>query len=105
MTRLFFILGSLSAFLGVALGAFGAHTLKEKLTPEMLAIFETGVRYQVYHAFGLLAVAWVLSQWPQANAAFSGWLFVGGTALFSGSLYVLALTEMRGLGAITQSVV
>lgn len=101
MSRLFLILGSLSAFVGVALGAFGAHTLKAKMNPEMLAVFETGVRYQMYHAIGLFIVSWVLSQWPQANAGIAGWLFVGGTVLFSGSLYILALTGIRGFGAVT----
>lgn len=101
MSRIFLILGSLSAFIGVALGAFGAHGLKAKLSPELLAVFETGVRYQVYHAFGLLAVAWVVSQWPQAPAHTAGWLFVGGTLLFSGSLYLLTFTGVRWLGAVT----
>lgn len=101
MSRLFLILGSLSAFLGVALGAFGAHALKEKLAQDMLSIFETGVRYQMYHAFGLIAVAWVMSQWPQANAHFAGWLFVGGTVCFSVSLYALSLTGLRWFGAVT----
>ena len=101
MGRLFLILGSVSAFVGVALGAFGAHALKERLGPEMLSIFETGVRYQMYHAFGILAVAWAVSQWPQVNAGISGWLFVAGTILFSGSLYVIALTNERWFGAVT----
>lgn len=101
MARLFLVLGSLSAFVGVALGAFGAHALKSRLETETLSIFETGVRYQMYHAFGILAVSWVLSQWPQANAGISGWLFFGGTILFSGSLYLLALTGARWFGAVT----
>jgi uncharacterized membrane protein YgdD (TMEM256/DUF423 family) len=101
MSRLFLIIGSLSAFVGVALGAFGAHALKEKLTPEMLTVFETGVRYQMYHAFGLLAVAWVVSYWPQASATASGWLFIAGTVVFSGSLYLLSTTGTRWFGAVT----
>jgi len=101
MIRTFLIIGSLSALVGVALGAFGAHGLKDRLEPGMLSIFETGVRYHMYHAFGILAVAWVLSQWPQASAGVSGWLFVAGTVLFSGSLYLLALTGEQWFGAVT----
>ena len=101
MIRIFFALGSCSALLGVALGAFGAHLLKERLTPELLAIFEVGVRYQMYHAFGMLAVAWALSQFPGAASAAPGWLFAAGTVIFSGSLYVMSLTGMRWLGAVT----
>ncbi len=101
MDRVFFVIGSLSAFLAVALGAFGAHGLKERLAPEMLAVFETGVRYQMYHALALLAVAWACTRWPGAVVNASGWLFVAGTVIFSGSLYVLALSGVRWLGAIT----
>lgn len=101
MDRVFFILGSVSAFLAVALGAFGAHGLKDGLTPDMLAVFETGVRYQMYHALALLAVGWACTRWPGPLATASGWLFVAGTVIFSGSLYVLALSGVRWLGAIT----
>ncbi len=101
MDRLFFGLGSLSAFIAVALGAFAAHGLKARLDPAMLATFETGVRYQMYHALGLLAVAWAFTRWPGAWVNASGWLLVAGTLLFSGSLYALALTGVRWLGAIT----
>jgi uncharacterized membrane protein YgdD (TMEM256/DUF423 family) len=101
MERLFFVLGSLSAGLAVALGAFGAHALKARLPPEMLAVHEVGVRYQLAHALALLAVAWACTRWPGAAVSASGWLFVVGTVLFSGSLYALALTGVRGLGAIT----
>ena len=100
MDRLFFALGSLSALLGVALGAFAAHGLKERLTPDLLATFETGVRYQMYHAFALIAAAWACTRWPGSLPAASGWLFVAGTVLFSGSLYVLALAGIRWLGAV-----
>jgi uncharacterized membrane protein YgdD (TMEM256/DUF423 family) len=99
--RLFFFLGSLSAGLAVALGAFGAHALKARLSPEMLAVFETGVRYQMFHALALLAVAWAGTRWPGRLVTTSGWLFVAGTVLFSGSLLALSLTGVRGLGAIT----
>ena len=101
MDRLFFALGSLSAFLAVALGAFGAHALKARLDANMLAVFETGVRYQMVHALALLAVGWACTRWPGRVLTASGWLFVAGTLLFSGSLYALSLTGLRGLGAIT----
>jgi uncharacterized membrane protein YgdD (TMEM256/DUF423 family) len=99
--RVFFGLGAASAFIGVAAGAFGAHALRAKLGPDLLAVFETGARYQMYHAFGLLAVAWAVTRWPGSLAAWAGWLFVAGTILFSGSLYALALSGARWLGAIT----
>ena len=101
MDRLFFALGSLSAFLAVALGAFGAHALKARLPVELLTIFETGVRYHLTHALALLAVAWACTRWPGTAVNTSGWLFVAGTVIFSGSLYALALTGVRGLGALT----
>lgn len=101
MDRLFFLLGSLSAGVAVALGAFGAHALKSRLSPEMLAVYETGVRYQMFHALALLAVAWACTRWPSSVVTASGWLFVVGSVLFSGSLYALALTGVRGLGAVT----
>ena len=101
MDRLFFTLGSLSAFIAVALGAFAAHGLKSRLEPAMLATFETGVRYHMYHALALLAVGWACTRWPGGAAQASGWLFVAGTVLFSGSLYALSLTGVRWLGAIT----
>ena len=101
MERIFFLLGSLSAFVGVAAGAFGAHGLKSRLSVELLATFEVAARYQMYHAFGLLAVAWVLTKWPSSLANVSGWCFVIGTVLFSGSLYLLSLSGIKWLGAIT----
>ena len=101
MDRLFFALGALSAGIAVALGAFGAHALKTRLDANLLAVFETGVRYQMYHAFALLAVAWAWSRWPGSVLLASGWLFVAGTLLFSGSLYLLSLTGVRWLGAVT----
>jgi len=88
-------------FLAVGLGAFGAHALQKRLSPEMLAIFETGVRYQVYHALGLFAVAWVSSKNPDSLANAAGWAITFGIVVFSGSLYALALTGTRWLGAIT----
>jgi uncharacterized membrane protein YgdD (TMEM256/DUF423 family) len=101
MDRLFFTIGAISAFVGVAAGAFGAHTLKNRLDAEMLAVFETGVRYQMYHAFALLVAAWAVTRWPGTLVNTSGWLFLAGTILFSGSLYLLSLTGVRALGAIT----
>lgn len=101
MERVFFSLGSLSALIAVALGAFAAHGLKARLAPELLAAFEVGVRYQMYHALALLGVAWAATKWPGAAVSAGGWLFVAGTVLFSGSLYVLALSGVRWLGAVT----
>lgn len=99
--RFFAGLGALSAFLAVAAGAFGAHALRARLAPDLLAVFETAARYQMYHALGLLAVAWMVTRWPGPWPVRAGWLFVAGTVLFSGSLYALALTGVRWLGAIT----
>jgi uncharacterized membrane protein YgdD (TMEM256/DUF423 family) len=101
MERLFFGIGALSAFTAVAAGAFGAHALRDRLTAEHLAVFETAARYQMYHALGLLAVAWAVTRWPNALPVWAGWLFVAGTVLFSGSLYILALTGIRWWGAVT----
>jgi uncharacterized membrane protein YgdD (TMEM256/DUF423 family) len=102
MERTFLALGAISAFLAVAAGAFGAHALKTRLTPDMLTIFETGVRYHMYHALAIVAVAWATTRWPNSSLITgSGWLFVIGTILFSGSLYVLSFTGIRWLGAIT----
>lgn len=101
MDRLFFTLGSVSAFLGVALGAFVAHALKARIGADLLATFEVGVRYQMYHALALLGVGWAHTQWPGPVLTASGWLFVAGTLIFSGSLYVLSLTGVRWLGAVT----
>lgn len=99
--RIFVVLGAVLALLAVAAGAFGAHGLRERLGPDDLEIFETAVRYQMYHALALLAVGWVSTQWPGTAAALAGWSFVAGTLIFSGSLYLLVLTGTRWLGAIT----
>jgi uncharacterized membrane protein YgdD (TMEM256/DUF423 family) len=101
MERIFFAIGAVAAFIGVAAGAFGAHGLKSRLSAEMLATFEVAVRYQMYHAFALMAVAWAQTRWPASLLMASGWLFVVGMLLFSGSLYALSLTGARWLGAIT----
>ena len=94
-------LGSIGMFLAVALGAFGAHGLRGRLSPEMLAIFETGVRYQFYHSLGLFLVAWLSDRHPGALVTASGWAFVAGIVVFSGSLYLLSATGVRWLGAVT----
>ena len=99
--RTFLRIGALLAFLDVAFGAFGAHALRERLSPDLLAVFETGVRYQMYHALAILIVAIVLSRSDNARAVWAGWCFLLGIVLFSGSLYVLALTGAGILGAIT----
>jgi uncharacterized membrane protein YgdD (TMEM256/DUF423 family) len=101
MGRIFLGLGAISGFVAVAAGAFGAHALKERLSAEYLAVFETAARYQMYHALALLVVALLLPLRPLGTLQWAGWLFVVGTILFSGSLYALALTGTRWLGAIT----
>jgi uncharacterized membrane protein YgdD (TMEM256/DUF423 family) len=101
LDRLFFLAGAFSGFLAVALGAFAAHGLKARLSPELVATFEVGVRYHVYHALALLGAAWACTRWPGTAALAAGWLFIAGTLVFSGSLYLLALTGARWLGAIT----
>src|SRR5260370_35427157 len=99
MTRFWAICGAANACLSVMAGAFGDHALRSRLSPEMLAIFETAARYQMYHALGLIAVALSLNQGRIANTA--GWLMFIGIILFCGSLYVLALSGIRQLGAVT----
>lgn len=102
MAKLFLTIASISGFLAVAIGAFGAHGLKQKITEEMMAVYQTGVQYHFYHTLALLGVGILLQQFPQ-SAAFklSGWMLLAGMLLFSGSLYLLALTGTRWLGAIT----
>lgn len=101
MDRQFFVLGALLALVGVAAGAFGAHALKPRLAVDMLAVFETGVRYQLVHSLALLATAWATHRWPGRITRAAGWFFVVGIVLFSGSLYLLALTGTRGIGIVT----
>lgn len=101
MERIFLVLGAALAGLAVAIGAFGAHGLRAMLSSQDLATFETGVRYHMYHALALLAVAWVSDRWPSAVVTASGWSFVLGILVFSGSLYVLVLSGQRWLGAVT----
>lgn len=99
--RLVFALGSVLGGLAVALGAFGAHALRAHLGPDLLAAFETGVRYQMFHALALLALALAIARWPQRRLAAAAWLLFAGTVVFSGSLQVLAVTGARWLGAVT----
>lgn len=97
-------IAALSGFLAVAFGAFGAHALRDRMSPDMLQVFQTGVTYQMYHALALLAVGILLAQFSSQGATWltaAGWLFVAGTVLFSGSLYLLSLTGTTWLGAIT----
>ncbi len=101
MAERWFAIGAWLGALGVGLGAFGAHGLKSRVPADMVAVWETGARYQVMHALALFATAWACERWPGTYAQSAGWLFLAGTALFSGSLYVLALTGMRALGAVT----
>jgi uncharacterized membrane protein YgdD (TMEM256/DUF423 family) len=103
MDKLFFVIGAISTGIGVALGAFGAHGLRARLAVDMLQTFETGVRYHMYHALALFVVAFALTRWQQTAgwSTAAGWLFVVGLLLFSGSLYLLAVTGVRWLGAIT----
>lgn len=102
MDRTFLLLGAIFGFLGVAFGAFGAHGLRSRLTPDMLAVFETAVRYQMYHVFALLIVSAAIGHLGNARLlVMAGWFFFAGIVIFSGSLYALALTGTGVLGAIT----
>ena len=99
--RLFLLFGAASGFVGVAAGAFGAHALAEALPPDRLAVFETGARYQMFHALALVGTALVVGRRRGRAAPAAAWLFAVGTVLFSGSLYVLALSGVRAWGAVT----
>ncbi|MEZ4683575.1 MAG: DUF423 domain-containing protein [Caldilineaceae bacterium] len=102
MERLFFILASILGGLGVALGAFGAHAMRGRIAENLLANYETGVRYHFYHALALVAVVVAIQRWPNPNLPIiAGWLFVAGIVIFSVSLYIMAFTGLRWLGAIT----
>ena len=104
MDRTFLLAGAVAGFIAVGFGAFGAHGLRGRLTPEMLAVFETGVRYHMYHALALLLTAALMARPGMGGGKLmvaAGWLFVAGIALFSGSLYLLAVTGVTILGAIT----
>ena len=99
--RVFALAGAVLGLVAVALGAFGAHALRSRVTPELLATFETGVRYHVYHALALFACAWAMDRWPSPQVVWAGGLFVTGIVLFSGSLYLLTLTGARWWGGVT----
>jgi uncharacterized membrane protein YgdD (TMEM256/DUF423 family) len=101
MDRALVVMGGLAGAIGVAAGAFGAHALKGRLSPEMLAVFEVGVRYHLIHALALLATAWAYTRWESRVVRAAGWLFLAGILIFSGSLYLLCLTGERWLGAVT----
>src|SRR5258707_4006490 len=101
MDRTFVLIGALAGVVGVGLGAFGAHGLRGRLTPEMLAVFETGVRYHMYHALALLLTAALLPRMPGKAIVAAGWCFIAGIVLFSGSLYMLAVTGITVLRPIT----
>jgi uncharacterized membrane protein YgdD (TMEM256/DUF423 family) len=101
MAQTFVLLGAVFAFLAVAAGAFGAHSLKTILSAEMLAVFDTAVRYQMYHALALFVAGWAVDRYRPGLVRAAGWLFVLGIVLFSGSLYVLSFSGMRWLGAVT----
>lgn len=101
MSKVFFVIASVFGFLGIAGGAFGAHELRPSLDPEMLSVFETGIRYQMYHAFALAVAGWATGKYEERHFQMAGWLFVAGVALFSGSLYILAISGIRWWGAVT----
>src|SRR4051812_35436806 len=101
MERRFLTIGALSACIAVGAGAFGAHALRDVVPPARLEVWETAARYQMYHALGLLVVAYLAGQKSAGPARLSGWLFLAGTILFSGSLYALTLSGVTWLGAIT----
>jgi uncharacterized membrane protein YgdD (TMEM256/DUF423 family) len=101
MTRVFLATASLLGALGVALGAFGAHALRDRVEPRLLEVWQTGVHYHLVHALALLAAAWVAQRATGSQATLAGWLFVAGIVLFSGSLYAMTLTGIRALGAVT----
>lgn len=99
--KVFVVVGCILGLLSVALGAFGAHGLQDKVEPRMIEVWETAARYQMYHALALFAAAWVLQQTQHTGATVAGWSFIAGTLIFSGSLYVMVLSGVKWLGAIT----
>lgn len=103
MDRVFYILGSIVMFLGVGAGAFGAHSLSNyfEQNPSLVSSYEIAVRYQMIHGLALFAVAWATTKWPATSTQIAGYLFIGGIIIFCGSLYLLSLTGIKWLGAIT----
>lgn len=100
VSRTFSVIGAASGFVAVAAGAFGAHALRARIGADAIAVWETGARYQMYHALAIFVAAWMATRGAPL-ATWAGWLFLAGTILFSGSLYALALSGVRGLGAVT----
>jgi uncharacterized membrane protein YgdD (TMEM256/DUF423 family) len=102
MQSVFLFFGALSALIGVGMGAFGAHGLKNILSPELLAVYQTGVNYQMWHALGLIGIALMRQQFSESKLLiWSGWLMLFGILLFSGSLYLLAILNLKWLGMLT----
>lgn len=101
MSKPFFIIAAMLGFLGVAAGAFGAHLLRETTSPDRFAVFETAVRYQIYHSLAMIVAAWALEKYEQRSFVKAGWFFLSGVALFSGSLYILVLTGAEWAGTLT----
>jgi uncharacterized membrane protein YgdD (TMEM256/DUF423 family) len=101
MAARWFAVGAWLGAAGVALGAFGAHGLKDRVPAERLAVWDTAAKYHLIHALALLAAAWASERWPGTPSTSAAWLFLAGIVVFSGSLYALTLTGMKGLGAIT----
>ena len=101
MDRLFLGIGAVAGLTAVALGAFAAHGLKGRLPADLFDVFEVGARYHMYHALALLGVAWASTRWPGGATTAAGWLFLAGIVLFSGSLYVLALSDVKAFGVVT----
>lgn len=101
MSPRWFVVGAIAGASGVVLGAFGAHGLKARVTPDLLEVWETAAHYQILHALALLATSWASERWPGAGTTAAGWLFVSGIVIFSGSLYALVLSGVRALGAVT----
>jgi uncharacterized membrane protein YgdD (TMEM256/DUF423 family) len=99
--RILFGIGAMLGFLGVAAGAFGAHAIRERVTPERLDNWKTAADYQLWHALATIAAAVIAVRWESGAATAAGWCFIAGVVVFSGSLYALALTDRRKLGAIT----
>lgn len=102
MTRVILFFAAVLGALGVLLGAFGAHALGDRLPPDLMDVWQTAVQYHLWHALALLAVGLLLVQAPDSRwLSAAGWSFTAGILVFSGSLYLLALTGTRGLGAVT----
>jgi uncharacterized membrane protein YgdD (TMEM256/DUF423 family) len=101
MDKNFLLLGAIAAFLAVALGAFGAHGLRGRLSPEMMSVFQTGVQYHLSHALALVLVSAIMGRMSGWLIQTAGWCFVAGIVFFSGSLYLLAVTGVTILGAVT----